>query len=91
MSRSRSLLLVIGATLVVACAFAASASAKDTARYILPPGNYGGLPFTENSTDQLPLYSGLTPFRDDITTQTINDFFLPVSYTHLTLPTNREV
>ena len=25
----------------------------DVARYILPPGNYGGLPFTENSTDQL--------------------------------------
>ena len=29
----------------------------DVARYILPPGNYGGLPTTENSTDQLPLYT----------------------------------
>ena len=39
---------------------------EDLARYILPPGNYGGIPFTQNSTDQLPLYSGLTPLRDNI-------------------------
>ena len=36
-------------------------------RYILPPGNYGGLPFTTNSTDQLPLYDGLTPLRRNVT------------------------
>src|SRR6185295_9498599 len=43
------------------------ALAADTARYILPPGNFGGIPVTANSTDQLPLYSGLTPLRDNIT------------------------
>jgi acyl-homoserine lactone acylase PvdQ len=64
----------------VASAFAASAAANDTARYILAPGNYGGLPFTENSTDQLPLYSGLTPFRDNITPATINDYYLPEDF-----------
>ena len=31
---------------------------SDVARYILPPGNYGGFPTTQNSTDQLPLYTG---------------------------------
>ena len=31
--------------------------------YILPPGNYGGLPTTPQSTDQLPLYAALTPLR----------------------------
>jgi acyl-homoserine lactone acylase PvdQ len=52
----------------------------DVARYILPPGNYGGLPTTENSTDQLPLYSGLTPLRDDITDADLERFFLPEDF-----------
>ena len=49
----------------------------DIARYILPPGNYGGLPITENSTDQLPLYSGLTPLRDDVTDADIERLLPP--------------
>jgi len=53
---------------------------KDLARYILPPGNYGGVPFTENSTDQLPLYSGLTPLRDNVTKADISDLFLPQDF-----------
>jgi hypothetical protein len=52
----------------------------DVARYILPPGNYGGIPFTENSTDQLPLYSGLTPLRDDISNADIDRYFLPEDF-----------
>jgi hypothetical protein len=52
----------------------------DTARYILPPGNYGGVPFTQNSTDQLPLYAGLTPLRDNVTEADINRFFLPEDF-----------
>ena len=54
--------------------------AADVARYILPPGNFGGLPFTTNSTDQLPLYSGLSPLRDDITSADIQNFFLPEDF-----------
>ncbi len=57
-----------------------SAPGADTARYILPPGNFGGLPFTVNSTDQLPLYSGLTPLRDNVTQADINRFFLPEDF-----------
>jgi acyl-homoserine lactone acylase PvdQ len=56
------------------------AGAADIARYILPPGNFGGLPFTANSTDQLPLYSGLTPLRDNITLADINTFYLPEDF-----------
>jgi acyl-homoserine lactone acylase PvdQ len=59
---------------------ATPAAAEDIARYILPPGNFGGLPTTENSTDQLPLYAGLTPLRDDVTREDIDRFFLPEDF-----------
>ena len=51
------------AVLPAAAAAGTGSGGGDTARYILPPGNYGGLPTTDNSTDQLPLYDGLTPLR----------------------------
>jgi acyl-homoserine lactone acylase PvdQ len=66
--------------LVVLLAVPAAASAADTQRYILPPGNFGGLPTTQNSLDQLPLYDALTPLRDHITTQNINDLYLPENF-----------
>src|SRR5262249_61745633 len=57
------------------------AAATDIARYILPPGNFGGFPnFTVNSTDQLPLYTGLTPLRDHITLTDIDNFYLPENF-----------
>jgi hypothetical protein len=59
---------------------AVPAAATDLARYILPPGNYGGLPTTVNSTDQLPLYAGLTPLRDNITPADIDNFYLPEDF-----------
>jgi acyl-homoserine lactone acylase PvdQ len=86
LSRIRSFLFVLGVVAAVAAAGSASASAGvenangDIARYILPPGNYGGLPFTTNSTDQLPLYSSLTPLRDQITTDDIESHFLPEDF-----------
>ncbi len=76
--------LVVAAVVLAALPAAAAAhwgdghdnSRGDVARYILPPGNFGGIPFTANSTDQLPLYSGLTPLRDNITQADI-DQLLP--------------
>ena len=50
---------------------------EDRAYYILPPGNYGGLPTNENSLDQLPLYDGLTPLRGNVTDADIELLFLP--------------
>ena len=51
-------------------------ASDDRAYYILPPGNYGGLPVEQNSLDQLPLYDGLTPLRGNVTDEDIEEFFL---------------
>src|SRR5262245_44416909 len=54
--------------------------AGDVARYILPPGNYGGLPTTANSRDQLPLYDALTPLRGNVTDADIQQDYLPENF-----------
>jgi hypothetical protein len=53
---------------------------EDRAYYILPPGNFGGLPTTDDSTDQLALYDGLTPLRDAVTDTDIEELFLPMDF-----------
>lgn len=54
---------------------------EDRAYYILPPGNFGGFPnTTENSFDQLPLYDGLTPLRENVTDEDIDNLFLPENF-----------
>lgn len=53
---------------------------RDVARYILPPGNYGGLPTTANSRDQIPLYDALTPLRDRVTDNDIYRDYLPEDF-----------
>jgi len=72
---------VFGAV-VVSPADAAADGARpgDTARYILPPGNYGGFPTTDESRDQLPLYDALTPLRGNVTGEDINRLFLPEDF-----------
>ena len=57
-----------------------SATGGDRARYILPPGNYGGLPTTAQSRDQLPLYDGLTPLRGNVTDADIDSHFIPEDF-----------
>lgn len=52
--------------------------AEDRAFYVLPPGNYGGLPTTDDSLDQLALYDGLSPLRGDVTDADLEDLFLPM-------------
>jgi hypothetical protein len=52
----------------------------DVARYILPPGNYGGIPTNANSTDQLALYDGLTPLRGNVTDADIDSHYLPEDF-----------
>ena len=71
--------------IAVGCALALLAPAtaqgrKDVARYIITPGEFGGLPTNENSRDQLPLYDSLTPLRGDITSRDINRHFLPENF-----------
>ena len=53
---------------------------EDRAYYILPPGNYGGIPTTDNSFDQLPLYDGLTSLRGNISDADIDSLFLPQNF-----------
>ncbi len=53
---------------------------RDRMRYILPPGNYGGLPTTANSLDQLPLYDALTPLRGNVTDSDIEKYYLPENF-----------
>src|SRR5262249_25681704 len=70
-------------TLALALLIASPALAADIARYILPPADYGGhtgLQFNAHSTDQLPLYSGLSPLRDNITLGDIDLFYLPENF-----------
>jgi acyl-homoserine lactone acylase PvdQ len=74
----RSTKLFLGC--LAACLVAAPAASAETARYILPPGNFGGLPTTQNSLDQLPLYDGLTPLRGNVSAADVNRFFLPEDF-----------
>lgn len=61
-------------------AAAVAPDAVDRAHYVLPPGNYGGVPTNDDSLDQLPLYDGLTPLRGDVTDADIEDHFLPQDF-----------
>ena len=63
---------------------------RDTARYILPPGNYGGVPTNAHSTDQLALYDGLTPLRDDISQADIDSHYLPEDFTPIGATTEEQ-
>src|SRR2546429_7496394 len=85
--RLAPLALVFG----LAAPAAAQAAPSDVARYVLPPGNYGGLPTTTNSLDQLPLYSGLTPLRRNVTLADVNRFYLPMNFLPVGTTTDQPV
>jgi len=84
----RAVALAVTAGLVLATLSVAPAEAnrrpptvpRDRAYYILPPGNYGGLPTTDESRDQLALYDGLTPLRDAVTDADLDAHFLPEDF-----------
>jgi len=73
-------LALVAAAVAPSAALRASAARGDRAFYILPPGNYGGLPTTANSLDQLPLYDSLTPLRGNVTDADITRSFLPENF-----------
>ena len=52
----------------------------DVSRYVLPPGNDGRIPTGPHSLDQLPLYDGLTPLRDEITDADLEELYLPMDF-----------
>lgn len=53
---------------------------EDRSYYILPPGNFGGLPTNDDSLDQLEMYDALTPLRGDVTDDDIEAYFLPQDF-----------
>lgn len=67
-----------------------AADAQDRARYVLPPGNYGGIPTDEHSLDQLPLYDGLTPLRGDVDDADLEELFLPADFEPIGATTEEE-
>src|SRR5947209_15071029 len=78
MIRRLALLLTVAVMLVVPAA--AQAASSDIARYVLPPGNFGGVPTGPHSLDQLPLYSGLTPLRRRVSLRDVFNFYLPMDF-----------
>lgn len=81
-SRTLRRVAVSIAALAAALALPAAASAGQRSDYaaqaynILPPGAYGGSPTTPHSTDQVPLYDGLTPLRGNVTANDLRTKFL---------------
>ena len=71
------------AVVVVLGVYAPTASAQTAPDFstpgsafnVLPPGNSGGIPVTTNSTDQIPLYDGLTPKFDNVTAADLPNFY----------------
>ena len=73
--------LVLASLIALALVAPAGAAAQpDVARYILPPGEFGGLPTNAHSLDQLPLYDNLTPLRGRIDFGDIRSHFLPEDF-----------
>lgn len=78
--RSPRTYLALGAAAATTLAAAPTALARDyadTARNVLAPGQAGGLPTTPNSTDQIPLYDGLTPLAGNVTAADVERLFKP--------------
>ncbi len=69
--------LLVSVALLLLVPAVAEGGSGDIARFVLPPGNYGGLPTGPHSLDQLSLYSGLTPLRRNVSMADVNRFFLP--------------
>src|SRR5512145_608985 len=68
-------LLVLGLQAATASADPPDFSSPDEAYNVLPPGQFGTLPTTVNSRDQLFLYDALTPLKDNVTAATLPTTF----------------
>lgn len=78
MRRLLSLLFAAAALLAVSPASALARS--DIARNVLPPGEFGGLPTTTHSTDQIPPYDALTPLRGNVSNSDIFRLYKPEDF-----------
>ncbi len=76
----RLLSVVFAVTAVLAACPAVVLARSDVARNILPPGQFGGVPTTTHSTDQIPLYDALTPLRGNVSTSDIFRLYKPEDF-----------
>ncbi len=67
--------LVLGACTASAFATAQDHSQAGAAFNVMPPGQAGSFSFNANSSDQIPLYDGLTPKRGNVTSADLPVFF----------------
>jgi acyl-homoserine lactone acylase PvdQ len=80
MARARRGAVAVVSLVVVAGLAACSASTPSSApamhdRDVLPPGEDGSIPPSPHSTDQIPLYDGLTPLGSHVTDTAITRYF----------------
>ncbi len=75
MSRVVKLISMVAALLMVPAASAASKDFADTARNIIPSGQYGGFPPPPGADAQALLYDGLTPLFDDVSNSDLTTYF----------------
>jgi acyl-homoserine lactone acylase PvdQ len=74
---------MLAAAALVVLALSANAAPSMAADYagdaynVLPPGQDGSIFITPNSTNQRPLYDGLTPLRDNVTAADLATYFKP--------------
>jgi acyl-homoserine lactone acylase PvdQ len=69
-------LLMFGVWSAAAAAETTLPDYSGSAYQILAPGEYGGLPPTENSFDQGILYNELTPLQGNVTTEDLEKYYL---------------
>ena len=70
-----TVILILGSHAALAAADPPDFSSPGEAFNILPPGQFGSLPTTTNSRDQLFMYDALTPLKDDVTDSTLDSTF----------------
>ena len=78
-----SLVLVAALAGLASTAYAADPpdfSSPGEAWNVLPPGEAGGSSLTAHSTDQIPLYDGLTPLFDQVTNADLPTYFKPNTF-----------
>jgi len=61
-------------------AWGQTADVAGTVLNVLPPGQFGGLPFNTHTNDQIPLYDGLTPKFDAVTPADLTLFYKAESF-----------
>src|SRR5207249_10136892 len=57
-----------------------TADVAGTILNVLPPGQFGGLPFNTHANDQIPLYDGLTPKFDAVTPADLTLFYKAATF-----------